>query len=177
MLLARAADAAGVARQDLVFFHGGGKDRPEQTISLRRHRHRNAIAEQICPPFPDHWRGQLSDRHGAQIRRNVLGEMPGVEVDRPDPQTGPLSYPRCGVVSELDLPAIGVCPLPRHHLGLDEGERSFSVTFALICVGAGTHTAIRPWIADLETARFPFPNVTETSVSFPVRHNAAPLNL
>ena len=118
VLLASAPDPARITRKDLVFLDSGSQDRPKQPVRLRRHRHRDAFAKQVGAPFPDHRRGQLANRHTAQIRRDVLGQQPVVQVDGADPQTRPLRDPGRGVVGEFDFSAVGIRPLPRPNLCL-----------------------------------------------------------
>ena len=93
-----------------------------------------------------------------------------------DPQTGPLSYPRRGVVSELDLPRHRGRPLPRASICASmrlSAQRR--VGLPLEGVGAVAPPAIRPGYRDLITARWQLTDVAETPVSFPARHQATRL--
>jgi hypothetical protein len=80
LLVTSSADAAGVAREDLVLVHGGGEHGPQQPVSLCGHGDRNPRAKQLAPPLPDHRRGELAQWHPAEGGSYVLPEQPEVQV-------------------------------------------------------------------------------------------------
>ena len=105
------ADPAGVAVEDLVILDRGHQDGAEQSVRLRRDRHRDAIGEQGCPPLADHPRGQPADWRAAKVRFDVLAEQPPVEIHRARAQARPFGDPCLGVLAELDLAPVRVGPV------------------------------------------------------------------
>lgn len=81
-LASRSPHAARVSRQDLVFLHCCHEDRTKEPVRLGRHRRRHAVGQETGPPFAYGLRAHLPDRHITEVRRDVLGQQPAVEVKR-----------------------------------------------------------------------------------------------
>src|SRR6266436_2621526 len=87
------SDTARVAREQLVVVHGGGKHCAQEPACLGSHGCRNAVVEQFRPPLSDRLSGDLPDRQATEIRRDVLGQQPSVQVSGPRTKAGTLRYP------------------------------------------------------------------------------------
>src|ERR1019366_2102150 len=118
-----------------------------------------------------------SSRYAFDVRFDVLTEQPAVKVHRARTQSRPLRDPRCGIVAEPDLPALGIGPIARCQLPLDQHECLVRVTFSHVRFRSGPQAPVWSWVADLIPAGRQLAHVAETPVAFSVRHYATPLML
>ncbi len=86
------------------------------------------------------------------MRFDVLAEEPTVQIGGARAQAGTFGDPRLGVLGELDLAPVGIGPLARRQLGLDEHERPVGVALALVGFRAGSYPPVRARVADLVPA-------------------------
>ena len=82
-----------------------------------------------------------------------LPRQPRVKIDGTRAQARTLGDPVRGIILELDLASIRVCPVTGDHLGLDKRQCTLSVRPALVGLRPGAHPPVRAGIADLVPAR------------------------
>src|SRR5262249_20063473 len=125
------------------------------------------------PPLADGLRAQLANGHVAQVRLDVFGQQPAVEIDGPDPQAGPLCDPVARIVAEPGLAALRVSPFACDYLGLDERPCPLGIALAVEGLRMTAQASIRAGIANLVAARRQPADVAEAPVSLLVGHQAA----
>ena len=131
----RALDRAGIA-DDQAILDSGREDGAEQSVALGYGGRAGSRCEEPCVPRPDACCGQVTERHGAERRKDVKAEEALVQLLRLRSQRFPTRCQTCvepvqRVVGESDPAVLGCDPSAASLLRDRRGERDFASVLVL----------------------------------------------
>ena len=131
----RALDRAGIA-DDQAILDSGREDGAEQSVALGYGGRAGSRCEEPCVPRPDVCCGQVTERHGAERRKDVKAEEALVQLLRLRSQRFPTLCQTCvepvqRVVGESDPAVLGCDPSAVSLLRDRRGERDFASVLVL----------------------------------------------